>query len=390
MEVFNLCSNPYEGNFQTLSAQLVTSNFLALLGRAQKMGEFHKHQPDLILSQIQANVKGRPATMKYWIPEISTALYALHASSGESVLAWVRAQLTVGGFFAGALESFSLELVEPVSPLYVAGRTISASCLKIEAGKNGLRVLDGQENQLLVVTPARSDHRCLFVEEESSLLVLLKRKPAIRLATRDWNRQWGDEDRELGNFDQRSLDQFNSAFEFLQEHLPEYYAWVSQMTTELTPIRRPAVNTIGSSSSDWRWGGLNIAQPASISETVEMLIHEASHQYYYMLNAFGPMVSQDAGKYYSPLKKCQRPLDRILLGYHAFANASLAFEKLVEQGFGELIEDRKECVDEYMQELLVPLESEAGLAPMGLALYRPLREKIDHLFYKDRAASKKG
>lgn len=107
-----------------------------------------------------------------------------------------------------------------------------------------------------------------------------------------------------------------------------------------------------------------------------MLIHECTHQYLHMLSWFETLVTKDAQPHYSPLKGCERPLERIVLGYHAFANVLLAYAQLDTHGYGERISSRVRVVSGYLDELAKPLVDEVGLSALGREIVRPLRARL--------------
>ena len=206
-------------------------------------------------------------------------------------------------------------------------------------------------------------------------------EPAIRFVGGDWHSIWAEEACQPAAVDQAVVDQFNECLSLVERSMPEYRAWVLCLLKEITPIRRPAKDTIASNSSAIRPGGIDIAVPASPTETAEMLIHECSHQYFHMASWVGSMVTPDARPYYSPLKNCERPLDRILLGYHAFGNALIAFERFCKMGLEQEIAERVRTVAGYMEQLRVPVEKEEGLSELGIAIYRPLRARLAQTRY---------
>lgn len=382
MDIFGLFSDPFEGDFQALVGQLAAAQFLAFCSRAQRMSEDLGLGEDDLLDQIRDQIRQRPASAAYWIPEGSTVPMGM---SGEPTLErfrWVRAQLALAGYLTGCLTELDLVLEKLSDPVYLCGHTFHNETLKIQAGSGGLSVLDEKDYLIVHFQPiGQFSERTIWGRADQQMhFVKIDNQPVIRLVENGWDTRWGEEDRGLQKVDSGHAKQYEEALAFMAGHLPQYFKWFTCMVCEITPLKRPGPHTIGSSSSDTRWGGLNIAWPASMTETIEMMIHESSHQYFHLLTWLNPMVKPDAKMYYSPLKKRERPLEKILLGYHAFANASLAFESLIDLGFGDDIQNRKECVDEYMRELIPPLEETDGLSELGEAIYQPLRKRIGHIF----------
>ena len=65
--------------------------------------------------------------------------------------------------------------------------------------------------------------------------------------------------------------------------------------------------------------------PADEEAVAECLVHEVSHQYFLLLESVVPMVdpAQEQVQVWSTFKGRHRPLNRVLLAYHAAANMAL-------------------------------------------------------------------
>ena len=111
----------------------------------------------------------------------------------------------------------------------------------------------------------------------------------------------------------------------------------------------------------------------------EMLVHEATHQYMYILCRLGDIDDgSDPKLYYSPVRRMERPLWAIVLAYHAFANVLLLYRLCRQSG----IEDDGYC--SRHEALLVPqlrelervLTQTNALTEIGRGLVEPLSERI--------------
>jgi HEXXH motif-containing protein len=108
-----------------------------------------------------------------------------------------------------------------------------------------------------------------------------------------------------------------------------------------------------------------------------MLIHEASHQYFELLNKLGPTVDPGHTElYYSPVKKCDRPLHKILFAYHAFANVMLFYRGVAECGLADSSSAKfQNVLNDELRQLEQPLLENDAILPIGRALVEPLIER---------------
>jgi HEXXH motif-containing protein len=108
-----------------------------------------------------------------------------------------------------------------------------------------------------------------------------------------------------------------------------------------------------------------------------MLIHEASHQYLELLTKLGPTIDPQHKKlYYSPVKQCDRPLHKILLAYHAFANVMLFYRDAAACGLADsYFENLQNVLNEELSQLEQPLIKNEAILPIGKALIEPLIER---------------
>ena len=110
-----------------------------------------------------------------------------------------------------------------------------------------------------------------------------------------------------------------------------------------------------------------------------MLVHEASHQYFYAAQRFEAVSDADDRKlYYSPVKGTDRPIDKILLAFHAFANVGLFYKSCIATG----LDDKNYCkinLERHLpelNELAEHLRSCNSLTKVGRALWEPLANNV--------------
>lgn len=112
----------------------------------------------------------------------------------------------------------------------------------------------------------------------------------------------------------------------------------------------------------------------------EMLVHETTHQYYYLLTRMGPVDDgSDAELYFSPAKQRGRPIHYILIAYHAFANVLLFSQRCLANGYDDpdgYLQRNVLALTEWMRHFEAALGTTKALTPLGEALWRPLAREL--------------
>jgi hypothetical protein len=180
----------------------------------------------------------------------------------------------------------------------------------------------------------------------------------------------------LENFSPDLIETVTSALDFLEDHLPHYFDWVVRI------IRRVAVlhferNVLASGNHEHQYGAIHISDNSRVLSVAEMFIHEASHQYFELLNKLGPTVDPTHTElYYSPVKQCDRPLHKILLAYHAFANVMLFYRGVAERGLTDSSSAKFQVVlNDELRQLEQPILKSDAILPIGRALVGSLIER---------------
>lgn len=362
MEIFGLLSTPREGDFAALATELAAAQHRALVDRATRIAP-----ADPILGELARRLAEQPPSVASWTPEVGVLATGLRATDAAGHR-WLQAQAALSGLVTGVLTHLALETTID-RPLLVCGRQVAPGPVQLRADADALEIVGRDEVQ-------RFHRRAgVWLAEGSEAAIVPTGGAPLRLVGGGWHALC-DETVEPLDPEAQMIDQLAGALALLGEAAPEYRAWVLCLLKEVTPIRRPGEHVIASSSSALRPGGIDVAVPASVIETAEMLIHECSHQYIHLMQWFGSLVSEAARPHYSPLKGCDRPLDRILLGYHAFGNAILAYAQLRAHGHAEAIAGRYRVVSGYVDQLATPLVDEVGLSALGREIMRPLRTRL--------------
>lgn len=368
MEIFRLLSTPREGDFTALATELAASQYHAFIVRAKRVATLAGAPDDPVLGELTRRLAELPPSVAAWTPEVGV-LATGFAATDVAGHRWLQAQAAISGIVTGLLAQLALETTVD-RPLLVCGQRIAPGPIQLRGDASALEVIGRSDVQRF--------HRQggVWLAEGAESSIVPTGAAPLRLVGDAWHALCGETVEPLAP-DAQVRDQLAGALELLGEAAPEYRAWVLCLLKEITPIRRPDKDTIASGSSALRPGGIDIAVPASVTETVEMLIHECSHQYLHMMSWFGTLVTDSARPHYSPLKGCERPLERIVLGYHAFGNAMLAYAQLRAHGHAKGVAERSRVVSGYLDELVKPLVDEVGLSALGLEIVRPLRTRLD-------------
>src|SRR6185437_8100292 len=110
----------------------------------------------------------------------------------------------------------------------------------------------------------------------------------------------------------------------------------------------------------------------------EMLVHEASHQYFHSITPLEDVADHtDPTTYYSPFVRCQRTIDRLLLAYHAFANVYLYYRECLDsQDHHERARAGLRTVADDLNVVEETLMTSDKLTPTGRALIEPLYREM--------------
>jgi HEXXH motif-containing protein len=158
---------------------------------------------------------------------------------------------------------------------------------------------------------------------------------------------------------------------------PVFVPWIGRVLRRIVPVEAtPGMMYSGSDEDHPGTIYLSVGcQPVAIAE---MLVHEATHQYYYLLARCGALDDGTGRMYFSPVKGTERPVGMILLAYHAFANVLLLYRlcrarKLRDSGYCR--QNEKQLVPQ-LRELEHALTDARSLTPLGEALWQPLAARL--------------
>jgi HEXXH motif-containing protein len=176
-----------------------------------------------------------------------------------------------------------------------------------------------------------------------------------------------------------TVAEFDAALSLIGDYAGTYLPWVGCVLRYLVPLKWK-LGLASSSSSDNRAPGVVLfANDHSCFALAEVLVHEASHQYFFVLNRRGTIDDgSDTNLYYSPFREMDRPIFFILMAYHAFANVLLFYREALAHDLSpeHLSRDREEELASKLAVLEPVLRGTTALTPLGRALWEPLYERI--------------
>ncbi len=163
---------------------------------------------------------------------------------------------------------------------------------------------------------------------------------------------------------------------------PTYAAWVSHVVRQVIALPVSKGRTKSGSRSDLP-GLLHLSLPESAVTLAENLVHEASHQYFHLaLRVARVTGGEDTRLYFSPAVGRERPLDRLMIAFHAFANVTAWYADLSVDGSPHRDEAQRQIdiLAPKLGQLREPLIGNTDIMPMGRALLQP----IDSLLAQSR------
>lgn len=372
-------SNPREGNFvglmESFSCLFFRKTLEAINAQADRSGA-----PRLQFDQ--ASLTPARLSTRAFRPEFGAVWLGLHQGVAEADWPWISGQMQVGAFLCELLAALDLE-IRGRYPLAIAGHVVRGDHLIIRGDQDQLEVRgDAGEVMLRLTKVAPEEIAPVWAEHADTDIIRLGSGSVATISDGRWTNAWYPmvAPVELTPDPASSRRTIESAMAFLEQHLPAHYLWICFVLREVTLLRDMGVETTASQSF-MTWPGYVQLSQSTMLQNIIMLLHECSHQYFHMLLWRGSLAKKDAPDAYSILKGTKRPLEKLLLGYHAFGNVLLA---LVEMKQRELDLDRRE-LDRQIEStgyLVADLDAEIEprweqfLEERGKDLYLPLRERL--------------
>lgn len=178
-----------------------------------------------------------------------------------------------------------------------------------------------------------------------------------------------------------TLEQFqplSTMFDLMKENLPAYYRWFSRILRRVVLVQTGPQKYLRSGSEEGLCGMVYISDSKDVLSLGEMLVHEASHNYFYLITRLGEPVIHSQEMYYSPFVNSMRSLERILLGYHAFANVYLYYKACMQvfPDQRDVCLERMKMTLEDVKSVEVHLKESDKLTSIGQGLAEPLMREL--------------
>ena len=376
---FRAFSNPYDGDVYTLSARCASQAFAKMMTRIDDFGRQHG-LPEIGFDR--ARLADAPLGHWGWSPEMGSIATAMTHGITPDDWSWVSGQTRLALLIAGLLPSAEFEM-EGRHPTAVAGHLLPGGRLLVRGDSSRLTVHDGDERLLLDLT-RRDDAgaNCTWTTEDRRSIIRLGSGRLAVSSRAEWQAYWQPQ----VAFDERSADpdayrrKLETYVAFLEEHSPEYYVWSVTPLRELVLLEMPSKGG-ERSASFMLWPAQVHISEHEAARNLATLVHEAAHQYFNMGLWLSRVVTADAPEVHSELRGVRRPLEMILLGYHAVANSILALAQLPT---GTLLaaEDKQTC-ERWLYRVArglgaqLEVHGDRYLTEHGKDIYLPLKRRLD-------------
>ncbi|WP_375744940.1 HEXXH motif-containing putative peptide modification protein [Corallococcus interemptor] len=376
---FHLFSNPHEGDFVTLAEDLSLRLFRKMHARVNTLAA------EGGAPEVRIDLAGWTAPRmgtRGWLPELGAVRMGIHAGVRPDDLSWLTGQFTLAAYLMELLPSVDLEIAGR-HPVTLAGHFLRGPRLRFQGTATRLTVLDASGTVVLSLQKVVFDGMApVWARDPERDIVRVGSGAVAVLTDAEWMTYWNTDSPKdpLAHDIPAQKRQVEETLAFMEQHLPLQYLWVSLLMREVVPLIDAGPQRTRSQSF-LLWPGQVQLSETSRLQTISLLMHECTHQYFNMLLWFGRVVKAGAPDAYSVLKGRNRPLERILLGFHAFANILLVYSTL-RSSPGPIppkdIEDQLRNLRPIVSDLdgVLLQNWEQHLEQMGRELYLPLRERL--------------
>lgn len=172
---------------------------------------------------------------------------------------------------------------------------------------------------------------------------------------------------------------FGDGLALLDRLMPHYVPWVTRVVHGVVVCAIEEPFHLVSGSWEDIPGFIHVSSPHVPVDIAEILVHEAAHQYFYMLERVGPLDDgTDTTLYWSPPIRMKRPLSRILMAFHALVNVLQLYRAVRASGGEETayVVANEPALCEAIEALNAPLQGNPALTRLGRSLYEPLAELL--------------
>jgi HEXXH motif-containing protein len=375
--IFNLFSNPFEGDFLTAAEYMACRNACSVVARANEEAHRLDMSPTGLLGE---SITPERCSTRLWTPEIGAARMALRRGITTENWAWLSGQISLVAFLSGVTSFVNFE-APGAHPMSIAGHSIQSARLRVcgEADSLKLEGVDGQT--LLSLTRYEPPDVAPVWVESMEDIIRLGDAAIATFSSASWMDYWlpdavqgpASADRDA----RRCL--IERVSDVLADCSPQYFLWIASLLRQVAILEPNQTRTQSQSFPLWP-GHIHVSQTTFVTMFIA-LIHECSHQYFHMALWCGPVAKSDSPLVFSKLAGRNRPLDKVLLGFHAFGNVLLALPTLLPTLTGnETLEYHEQLLwtREVVDGLYRALQPnwERHLEQSGQQIYQPLRERL--------------
>ena len=181
----------------------------------------------------------------------------------------------------------------------------------------------------------------------------------------------------LSQISSATNESITEALGLLRALAPRYRDWVTRVLRRLIVVAAPQAGIMSGNLHGYcsMFYISDCRDPLTIGE---MLVHEASHQYFHSITSLEDVADHtDPTTYYSPFVRCQRTIDRLLLAYHAFANVYLYYRECLDsKDLHDRASEGLRVVHKDLNVVEETLMTSDKLTPTGRALIEPLYREM--------------
>jgi HEXXH motif-containing protein len=210
--------------------------------------------------------------------------------------------------------------------------------------------------------------------------ILLLPECALPATGRSAQRFLGPGTTPVSDISDAMLEDFAAGLLCVHQYAPGFVPWIERVLRGVVVCDVEVGFRVVSGSGEDAPGIIHASYPVSPMDIAEMLVHECTHQYFYMVQRVGPVDDgTDEELYWSPPIRMNRPLSRILMAYHALGNIRLFYDRVrASGGHAELeyVEANYAAITGAIADLDVPLRGNPALTDIGRGLYEPLADRL--------------
>lgn len=377
--IFENLSNPFEGNFLRVAERLTSKQF------SRTISATNLHAMACGLETIELDEKLLESlSTRCWSPEIGSTQFGLYSDyTTPDQVPWLMTQARLGCYLFGLLPSVEFAATLP-APIAIAGHVIHAPYLRAVGSQGNLQLLDEDGQTILHLEETKKPGLMpTWKEKDRDCIVHWGSASLCTMSKGEWVQYWENENprgplaSDWNNF----RKELEHTLSILEAEVPHIYLWTSCLIKEVVPLADPGDGATNSRSFGLWPGQIQMSDGATFLNQVNMLVHECSHQYFHLARWFDTLVELDAPNVYSVLKDTERPLEKVLLGFHAFGNVWLTL-KLLSKSNAKIdvneMERQEIHVRNYVSALDGQLQKHCSpyIRPAGQAIYFPLRTRL--------------